>query len=277
MKKIILFTFLFYLIYIVVDHIGYTNYVSQFPAKSSHYLPPWHQQEVELRHILNNLPNDVEKVTFLREYAYQVADIKMLTPSLNQNFYNAPVHKIYNYYKQDLGGGYCGLTALFLHKLYSHFGFKSYLYDVGISSLKATHQFNLVEIKDNDSLKTIIQDAYFNISYTDSCNIPLDFKAVLTKLYNRDKNLYMYTRNKYLQCEAITNYFYPFYLSWMYSDNTRPIINKRNTYKYKFLTKRKLLNFIQKKLNLHYKALKINNLPLDFKYLLLLPIYQCSE
>jgi len=94
-----------------------------------------------------------------------------------------------------------------LMKLYQLFGYEPYDLDMGIPDSPVTHAITLVPITVDHKIILSIQDAYFDISYTNQTGYPLDYLEMLNLLQqNRDEqirtvpsNEWKFTRDRIVQ------------------------------------------------------------------------------
>jgi len=142
--------------------------------------------------IVNEFPawdhlSDWERVSTLRHWAAQRIDMSSATLFLHDNasfhFYFQNVSVILDAFERNWGGVWCAGTAWTLKRLYELFGYESYYLatgDPGNSSYPAlTHAETLAYIDVNSSRILSIQDAYFDVSYTDREGRPLDYFQML--------------------------------------------------------------------------------------------------
>jgi len=137
--------------------------------------------------------SDWQKVNLLRRWAYKnivtSTRICLLENVLEPNFYKKTAPELYAAFKQDKGGVWCGGSSVFLEKLYHEYGFNAYTVNMGKSEY-LTHVVNLVEIWDQGQKKLVIEDAYFNMTYTAQNGAPLDYFAFLKLLCQlKDKQI----------------------------------------------------------------------------------------
>lgn len=134
---------------------------------------------------ISNAANDWQRVNLLREWAYSNIDWSSGKALLDQDksfdFYDKSSVDIFSAFFQDKGGVRCGGTAYSLKKLYQLFGFKAYIADMGKPSVM-THVVTLVEIIFQNSVKLVVQDATFDITYADNQGEPLDYFELLSLL-----------------------------------------------------------------------------------------------
>lgn len=134
---------------------------------------------------ITNATNDWQRVNLLREWGHSNIDWSSRKALLDQdksfNFYDKSAVDIFSAFFQDKGGVMCGGTAYSLKKLYQLFGFKAYAYDMGKPGVM-THVVTLVEIKFQNSVKLVVQDATFDITYADNQGEPLDYFDLLSLL-----------------------------------------------------------------------------------------------
>ncbi|UBF24114.1 hypothetical protein K9N68_20600 [Kovacikia minuta CCNUW1] len=141
--------------------------------------------------IKNPQISDWQKANILRRWAYK--NIVNSTASctlekvLKPDFYKKTTAELYTAFKQDKGGVWCGGASIFSEKLYRDYGFNVYTVNMGKSGY-LTHVVNLVEIQDKGQKKLVIEDASYNVTYTDLDGSPLDYFTFLKLLSQRKDN-----------------------------------------------------------------------------------------
>lgn len=143
---------------------------------------------------LRPMVTDLEKTNFLRKYTCGLV-ITGMYPNYNcENFsctqsikhFDLPLY--FDIFSKDTGSARCGLTSYIFSSLLNHYGFESYIYNMGAIGTKCTHQTTLVYINDGQKRKLICQDAFYNFVILDSLNRPKDFFDLLTELKARNTN-----------------------------------------------------------------------------------------
>lgn len=99
-------------------------------------------------------------------------------------FYGKSAQVIFEAYSKDLGGVWCGGTAYSLMLLYRELGFNAWTLDVGIPGAMS-HVVTVVEVSYGGIAKRSIQDATFNLTYTDLQGGPLDYREIVQLLAER--------------------------------------------------------------------------------------------
>src|SRR5690606_148788 len=116
---------------------------------------PWNIADSLIKINLKNCSNEFEKVCVIREFAYSHADWS--SSKSNFKIGESSVKEIYDYFEYDQGGGYCGLAARYLSKLYNHYGFKNCIYNMGNTQSEAAHETTIVKIVHNGQVINSIQ------------------------------------------------------------------------------------------------------------------------
>lgn len=150
----------------------------------------WRQEIDRLRSIMNTLPNDFEKTTFLRKYCGELMGIGVLSPdtaemykSLDFNSFNPA--DFFHLYKSDSLATDCGTSSFFYGKLLQEFGYNAYQYSFGFRTppyQRFVHSFCIVEIEYECTKRLIVQDPYLNLTYNNKEMKPIDFYWFLSKL-----------------------------------------------------------------------------------------------
>jgi hypothetical protein len=89
----------------------------------------------------------------------------------------------------NLGGFYCGGTSMSLGAVYNLLGYNALLLDIAVmddaGAVTASHVVTIVDIGDGNEDKWIVQDATFNITYTDEYGAPLSYFDIVYLLETR--------------------------------------------------------------------------------------------
>lgn len=129
--------------------------------------------------------SDFEKVSALRHWAAQrivmSSSSLFLTSNESFRFFSQNVSSIFRAYRDHWGGVWCGGAAWTLMKLYELFGYEAHYLGSGVAP-DATHAETLVYIDVRGTEILSIQDAHFDISYTDEQGNPLDYFEMLSML-----------------------------------------------------------------------------------------------
>jgi hypothetical protein len=153
----------------------------------------WLREQNKLATIVNTLPSDLDKTTFLRTYTGELIDIGRLPNQQRQrygaiNFDSFSLGEFYPLFKRDSIPAECGITTFFYIKLLQTFGFKAYQYSFGFTEKpydRFVHSVVLVEINFRGARRLIIQDPYLNLTYRDQNGEPFDFFHFLTAIKNK--------------------------------------------------------------------------------------------
>jgi len=141
-----------------------------------------------------------EKVNLLRRWAYQQTDVPLKQQCLfdNQDLRTKTAAEILSGFQQDKAGVWCGGSAIFLMKLYEQYGFKAYALNMGKPSVSQsfTHVLVLVKIPHNGEEKLVVQDGYFNTTYTHLDGSPLDYFELISFLKNRQEDKIKVVQNQ---------------------------------------------------------------------------------
>lgn len=117
---------------------------------------------IQLRKHVNGLPDELDKIDYLRHFVYETANINTDATTYLDSIYKDVPLNIYEYYKifdEDLAGINCGGAADFLSKLYKHFGIENQKFDMGGNS-NDSHVVNLVYHNN----KWLIRDAFWYLN-----------------------------------------------------------------------------------------------------------------
>jgi len=129
--------------------------------------------------------SDFEKVSALRHWAAQHIDMSswrlFLTSNESFHFFSQNVSSIFLAYQHHWGGVWCGGAAWTLMELYELFGYEAHYLASGILSVE-THAETLVYIDVHGTKILSVQDALFDISYTDEHGNPMDYFEMLSML-----------------------------------------------------------------------------------------------
>jgi hypothetical protein len=153
----------------------------------------WQEEFANLRLRLERLGSDFEKTTFLREYTGSLIaigrpDDRAVRRFRCGGFGSLDLSKIYPALKSHELPAECGLTSLFYVKLLCSLGYQAYQYSFGFLEKpyeRLVHSVGLVEIDFRGARRLIIQDPYWNLSYSDEKGDPIDFLAFLACLKRR--------------------------------------------------------------------------------------------
>jgi len=132
--------------------------------------------------------SDWERVSALRSWAAERIDTTYspglyLHDNASFHFFYQNVSTIFYAFYHNWGGVACGGTAWTLMKLYQLFGYESYYLASGRIGM-VTHAVTLVYINVDGRRIPSVQDAYFDISYTNEDGHPLDYFEMLRILRN---------------------------------------------------------------------------------------------
>lgn len=145
--------------------------------------------------------NDWDKVSILRQWARRHTPIASpdFTLLLDYNtdegydtsfkFYTKTAPEIFAAFFSIKGGVYCGGTAYALSKLYEMFGYESFTVNMGFPEGTAkttlTHVTTLVTITHNNHPILSVQDGFFNQTFMDEHDNPIDYFEMLNLLSTR--------------------------------------------------------------------------------------------
>jgi len=133
--------------------------------------------------------DDFTRVGLLRQWAWShvnhaagPANIVDVDPEIPWHELSAAA--IFELYRSDRGGSYCGGTAHALRKLYEMYGYQAWTVNSGNAGPEAaTHVTTLVKIRADRPDVLSMQDAYFNLTYVDAdSKAPLDYVEMLGRL-----------------------------------------------------------------------------------------------
>jgi hypothetical protein len=149
----------------------------------------WLMHKAVMDSTLKKLNTDLKKTTFIRKYiARFVTNGETINDKCN-NYYKTDssfnLAEFFHLFSVDSGAAKCGLTSYILAKVYEHYGYKAYTYNMGFPSSICTHETNLVYITHKNSTLLICQDGMFNYTLTDKRNQPIDFFRLI-KLVKTD-------------------------------------------------------------------------------------------
>ena len=151
--------------------------------------------------ILNDFPDfgrpgleDLEVVTILRRFTYQniieAYDLSVCLdtdPSFNYASRQAP--EIFQAFREDRGGVWCGGAARAYYRLCRMFGFKCFMINLGNLVGGLSHVTTVVEINHHGRGMLVVQDPYLNTAFRDSSRQPIDYLDLLSILSRRDHDL----------------------------------------------------------------------------------------
>src|SRR6185295_6234967 len=151
-------------------------------------LRDWQVELARLDAVVQTLPSDFEKTTYLRVYAGELIDIGLPDNSTNQfyqsvDFESFSLSEFYALFKDDKVPAACGITSYFYIKLLQAFGFKAYQYSFGFTQKpyqRFIHSVALVEIDFKGTKRLIVQDPYLNLTYRNQNQEPIDFFEFLS-------------------------------------------------------------------------------------------------
>lgn len=215
----------------------------------------------------DQLSNDLEKTSFLREQIASTCDL-----SLNRNSYcldssianweELPISNILDLFRKDSVTALCQNTASLLHDLYSQHGFESYIIYMAQSELPISHVATIVKIHYNGNDFFIVQDPYFNHFLGTPESEPIDFQLFLKPNKKVFKSL------RFIRTKVTTDVIIPFNpdlnsLALMFKKDPGEFELIGSGKKIKFQTERNIQNMMSK-YNPHYDRLfekiKENNL-----------------
>jgi len=133
--------------------------------------------------------DDFTTACLLRQWAWShvnhaagPANIVDVDPEIPWHELTAPA--IFELYRLDRGGSFCGGTAHALRKLYEMYGYQAWTVNSGLAGPEAaTHVTTLVKIRADRRDLLSMQDAYFNLTYADTrTKAPLDYLEMLGRL-----------------------------------------------------------------------------------------------
>ena len=132
------------------------------------------------------MQSDFEKTSFIRKKAAELIDGGMEhndVQLIDKNWSTWKAERYYNVFLRDSATVHCGGSAQFLKGIYEDMGYKATTYDIGCAGTISTHQLTLVW--SGVAQGYIIQDAFFNTTFTDSLNQPLTFNQLVFLLYEK--------------------------------------------------------------------------------------------
>lgn len=237
----------------------YVHFFSDTEFVLDREMIPWEVADRKINDELIRCENDFEKVCTIREFAYSHID---WSSEANWNLGDSSISDIYNYYEADLGGGYCGLAARYLVKLYDYYGFKSCTYDMGEPENEATHVTVVVQIKYNGETVNTIQDPTFNFTVTDSISQPLDLLDIMQRIINRESDFRILESDANVYTEYLTNVRFVIKMNWNYIlGYTKISLSNGQKFRYSLKTKRTLQRYVECLGNRYFKAFDKYNLP----------------
>lgn len=129
--------------------------------------------------------SDWEKVNILRKWAAEHMPWSSEAAKVKNLIQDREAPHIFNLFAQNKGGVDCGSAGYALMKLYKHYGLSSYEYHYG--NLNGwNHALTLVKINHKGKNMLVMEDAFFNTTYTGMYGEPVDFFYLLQKV--RDGN-----------------------------------------------------------------------------------------
>jgi hypothetical protein len=150
----------------------------------------WRREVRRLRTRSRDLPSDFERTTFLREYVGTLIPIGRPDDRTRRlyatiDFVSFHPADFYLLFRNRSLSAQCGVTSFFYIKLLSALGFRAYQYSFGFTEhgyAQFVHSVALVEIARHEARRLIVQDPYFNLTYTTADGEPLDFFELLAAL-----------------------------------------------------------------------------------------------
>jgi hypothetical protein len=140
--------------------------------------------------------DDWTRVNVLRAWASRNIDwcstSLLLDHDLEFQLYTRSAPELFTAFFEDRGGVWCGGTAYALMRLYQSFGYEAWTLDVGSPDVM-THVVTLVTIMHEGAPKRVVQDATFNISYSNDHGDPLDYLEIVA-LLNRGEDALVHPR-----------------------------------------------------------------------------------
>ena len=234
----------------------------------------WEMFDKHMLESLKKCKSEFEEVCLIRQFAYSHID---WSSESNLRVGDSSVQEIYEYYENDLGGGYCGLAARYLVKLYDHYGFKSCTYDMGEPENKATHVTVIVQIEHEDRVINSIQDPTFNFTIVDSISQPIDLSNLMNQVSLGENKYNLLESNTKEYTEYLTNYRFVPVQCYNYIPNFTKISNSNGQkFKYSLKTKRTLERYTQQFGERYIEAFNNYNLPNQMTSLFVLPINECQ-
>lgn len=153
----------------------------------------WTAEVTRLAGLLDALPSDVEKTTFLRSYAGALIDIGRPDTLTQQRFRSLDFDsfdaaEFYPLFEADHLPANCGITTFFYIKLLHALGFKAYQYSFGFTAPpfeRFIHSVVLVDVDVGGTRRLIVQDPYLNVTYVTRDGEAIDFFELLAALKRR--------------------------------------------------------------------------------------------
>lgn len=127
--------------------------------------------------------SEFEEIDAIRKYLARRIDLGKSLDSLADNYFKAAVEDISPFrcmelFEQNKLTARCAFTSHILARLYKYAGHHAYIYTCGFDKPLGKHQFVLVAIDG----KLIVEDAFHNITITDSANRPKDFLEIISEV-----------------------------------------------------------------------------------------------
>lgn len=124
--------------------------------------------------------SDWERVNILRKWAAEHLPWSSEAAKVKSLIQDKEAPYIFNLFAQNKGGVDCGSAGYALMKLYKFYGFESYEYHYG--NLNGwNHALTLVKINHKGKNTLVVEDAFFNTTYTGMYGEPVDFFYLLQK------------------------------------------------------------------------------------------------
>jgi hypothetical protein len=142
------------------------------------------EQFVQLLDSLNKAKaSSFEKADEIRKYLAIRLDLGKSIDSLAFNYPKIPFRDISPFqclelFKQNKLTALCGLASRILALLYEYAGFEAHVYECGFGTPESRHQFTLVKVVG----KLIVEDAFYNITITDTNNRHKDFFKLINEI-----------------------------------------------------------------------------------------------
>jgi hypothetical protein len=159
----------------------------------------WPRELARLARLVERLPTDVERTTFLREYTGALVDIGRPDEATRRrfralDFASFDPNEFYPLFRTDAIPADCGITTFFYVKLLGALGFRAYQYSFGYTERpyeRFIHSVVLVWVTVGGEQRLIVQDPYLNMTYRQSDRTPVDAFAFFTALIRGDHGAVM--------------------------------------------------------------------------------------
>lgn len=159
----------------------------------------WTVEQARLRSIVNALPSDFEKTSFLRAYCGELIPLGLIDPNRldkrtsrlyrSTDFTAFDPAVFFPLFKNLIIPAECGMTSYFYIKLLHSFEFKAYQYTFGFKKVphqRCVHSVALVEIQSGGTKRLIVQDPYLNLTYRDCDGSAMDFLEFVSRIKRRE-------------------------------------------------------------------------------------------